>query len=174
MDKLRLSLFVVPIIALTLIIGLYFHFLKRVIDRHNYQYFIVSTAIVAFMLNLVWEVAHGSLYEGFQYDLEHISFCALASIADMFMVLVLLFGFGIIYKNPIWIIPLRFNRSLLLILVGALGAILAEVWHTWRGDWSYADTMPLIPIVEVGFSPVLQFTILPLIVFVLSKKILKL
>lgn len=99
MDKLRLSIFVVPIIALTLIISLYLHFLKRVIDRRNYQYFIVSTAIVAFMLNLVWEVAHGSLYEGFQYDLDHISFCALASVADMFMVLVLLFAFGVYTKT---------------------------------------------------------------------------
>jgi hypothetical protein len=34
--------------------------------------------------------------------------------------------------------------------------------------------MPLIPFVEVGLSPVLQFAILPLIIFVLSKKILQL
>jgi len=122
----------------------------------------------------VWEVAQGPLYEGFQYDLGHVAFCALASVADMFMVLILLFAFGLIFKNVCWIVPLRFNRSLVLILVGGVGAMLAEKWHTASGDWSYADTMPLIPIVEVGLSPVLQFTVLPLIVFVLSKKILEL
>ncbi|PZX51525.1 hypothetical protein LV84_03682 [Algoriphagus ratkowskyi] len=174
MDKLSLGIFVVPTIALILIIVGYVHFLKREIDKRNYKYFIVTTAFTAFILNFAWEVAQGPLYEGFQYDLGHVSFCALASVADMFMVLILLFSFGLIYENVLWIVPVRFNRSLVLILVGGVGAILAEIWHTWRGDWSYADTMPLIPIVEVGLSPVLQFAILPLVVFVLSKKILKL
>lgn len=174
MEKLSPGIFVVPIIALTLIITLYIYFLKKEIDKRNYQQFVVTTAILAFVLNLIWEEAHGLLYEGFQYDLGHIAFCALASVADMFMVLILLFAFGLIYKTVFWIVPVRFNRSLVLILVGGVGAILAEMWHTSRGDWSYADAMPLIPIVEVGLSPVLQFAILPLIVFVLSKKILKL
>jgi len=174
MDKLSLGIFVVPIIALILVITGHVHFLKKVIDKRNYQYFIVTTAIAAFILNFVWEVAQGPLYEGFQYDLGHVSFCALASVADMFMVLILLFAFGLIFKNVLWIVPVRFNRSLGLILVGGVGAMLAEMWHTASGDWSYADTMPLIPILEVGLSPVLQFTVLPLLVFVLSKKILKL
>jgi hypothetical protein len=174
MEKLSPSIFVVPIIALTLIITLYLYFFKKEIDKWKYKQFLVTTAILAFVLNLIWEEAHGLLYEGFQYDLGHIAFCALASVADMFMVLILLFAFGFIYKTVFWIVPVRFNRSLVLILVGGVGAILAEMWHTSRGDWSYADAMPLIPIVEVGLSPVLQFAILPLIVFVLSKKILKL
>lgn len=164
----------VPIIALTLIITLYLYFLKREMEKRNFKQFVFTTVVVAFILNFGWEVAHGPLFEGFQYDLKHISFCALASVADMFMVLILLFAFGIIYNNIFWISPLKFIRILLLILVGCIGAILAEIWHTWRGDWSYADTMPLIPIVEVGLSPVLQFTILPLAVFVLIKNILKL
>ncbi|PZX53502.1 hypothetical protein LV84_03226 [Algoriphagus ratkowskyi] len=174
MEKLSLGIFVAPIIALTLIITLYFYFLKREKDKHKYKQFVLTTASLAFILNLIWEEAHGLLYEGFQYDLGHIAFCALASVADMFMVLILLFAFGLIYKHVLWIVPVRFGRSLVLILVGGVGAILAEMWHTSRGDWSYADTMPLIPIVEVGLSPVLQFAIIPLIVFVLSKKILKL
>jgi chromate transport protein ChrA len=174
MDNLSLGIFVVPIITLTLIIIFYIHFLRKVENKRKYQYFIVTTAVAAFILNLVWELAHGSLYKGFQYDLGHIAFCALASVADMFMVLILLFAFGLIYKNVLWIEPVRFDRSLVLILVGGVGAILAEMWHTSRGDWSYADAMPLIPIVEVGLSPVLQFTILPLIIFVLTKKLLNL
>ncbi|WP_339869680.1 hypothetical protein [uncultured Algoriphagus sp.] len=174
MEKLSLGIFVLPIIALTLIITLYLYFLKKEIDKWKYKQFVVTIAILGFVLNLIWEEAHGVLYEGFQYDFGHIAFCALASVADMFMVLILLFAFGLIYKTVFWIAPVRFNRSLVLMLIGGVGAILAEMWHTSRGDWSYADAMPLIPIVEVGLSPVLQFTILPWVVFVLSKKILKL
>ncbi len=174
MDKLSLGIIVVPTIALTLIVMGYVHFLRKTGDKRSYQHFIVTIAVAAFVLNFAWEVAQGPLYEGYQYDLEHISFCALASIADMFMVLVLLFAFGLIYNNAFWIMPLRLSRSLLLILVGGVGAVFAEMLHTWRGNWSYADAMPLIPFVEVGLSPVLQFAILPLIIFVLSKKILQL
>ncbi|GAA0893538.1 hypothetical protein GCM10009122_32170 [Fulvivirga kasyanovii] len=171
---LSFGIFVVPFIALTLIITLFIHFLKKVADKRNYKYFIVSTAIVAFVLNFGWEVVQGPLYENFEYDFEHVSFCALASIADMLMVLVLLFLFGLIYNNVYWIKRLKFTRTLTLILTGFLGAILAELWHTWRGDWSYADTMPMLPLVEVGISPVLQFSVLPLIIFVISRRALKL
>lgn len=174
MEKLSPGIFVVPIIALTLIITLYLYFLKKEIDKWKYKQFVVTTAILAFVLNLIWEEAHGLLYEGFQYDLGHIAFCALASVADMFMVLILLFVFGLIYKTVFWIVPVRFNRSLVLILVGGVGAILAEMWHTRRGDWSYADTMPMLPLVEVGVSPVLQFSILPWIIFVISRRVIKL
>jgi len=167
---LSFGIFVVPVITLTLIITLYIHFFRKVADKRKYRYFIVYTAIVAFIINFVWEVAQGPLYENFQYDFEHVSFCALASIADMLMVLVLLFLFGLIYKNVYWISRLKFTRTLLLVLVGFLGAILGEFWHTWRGDWSYADTMPMLPLIEVGLSPVLQFSILPLIIFLISRR----
>jgi hypothetical protein len=60
-----------------------------------------------------------------------------------------------------------------LVLVGGLGAIAAEVWHVWRGDWSYADPMPMLPIVEVGLSPILQFAMLPLAAFVVGRTVLK-
>jgi hypothetical protein len=170
MDNLSLGIFVVPIITLTLIIMLYIHFFRKAADKRNYQYFVARTSVVAFVLNFGWEVAHGFLYENFQYDLEHVSFCALASIADVLMVLVLLFLFGLIYNNVYWIRRLKFTRTLLLVLVGFLGAILGEFWHTWRGDWSYADTMPMLPLIEVGLSPVLQFSILPLIIFLISRR----
>ncbi len=173
MNNLSFSIFVVPVITLTLVITLYIHFFRKVADKRNYQYFIATAAIVAFLLNFVWEVAQGFLYKGYKYDLEHISFCALASVADVLMVFVLLFLFGLIYKNVYWIKHLKFTRTFILILVGFMGAVSAEMWHTWRGDWSYADAMPMLPFVEVGLSPVLQFSILPLIIFVITRRSLK-
>ena len=170
MSDLSLNMFVVPMIALILVITLYLYFLKQVADRHNYKYFVITVAITAFILNFIWEVAQGPLYEGYQYDWKHISICALASVADMLMVLILLFGFGLIYKNVFWIRRLSTKRALILVLIGSIGAILAETWHTGRSDWTYAEPMPLLPWVEVGIAPVLQFAILPLTIFVISRK----
>ncbi len=35
--------------------------------------------------------------------MEHIAFCALASVADVLMVLLLYFGLALLYKNPFWV-----------------------------------------------------------------------
>ena len=173
MEELSLGIFVVPTIALTLIILGYLFFAKRVKDKRNYAKFIVAVAVTAFSLNFIWELAQGPLYEGFEYDFKHISFCALASVADMLMVFILLFAFGLIYKEVYWMQSWGLKRTVLLVIVGFFGAILAEVWHTARGDWAYADAMPRLPIAEVGISPVLQFTILPWLIFLICKKFIK-
>ena len=173
METLSLDIFVVPTVALTLVILLYLYFAKQVRNKKNYRNYIIGIAVIAFSFNFIWEVAQGWLYEGFEYDWQHISFCALASIADMLMVLILLFSFGLIYKNVYWINSMDLNKVLLLVFVGFSGSILAEVFHTIRGDWSYTDSMPLLPVMEVGVSPVLQFMILPWLIYSISKQMVK-
>ena len=172
MEELSPDMFVVPAIALTLVITLYVYFRRKVADQSGYRYFVITVAVVAYVLNLIWEVAQGPLYENFQYDGKHISICALASVADVFMVFILLFGFGLVYHSVFWVRHLSMSRSLLLVFVGGAGAILSEMWHTARNDWTYAESMPILPVVEVGLSPVLQFAILPLTVFLISRKTL--
>lgn len=137
------------------------------------MHYILVIAILAFKLNFVWELVQGPLYEGYEYDWQHISICALASVVDMLMIFLLLFGFAIIYKSVYWIKHLTYNRIITLMLVGAIGAILAEIWHRGKEDWSYSDAMPELPVVNAGLSPVLQFTILPIIIFTLSNKIIR-
>lgn len=170
MEELSLGIFVVPTIALTLVILGYLYFAKQVTDIGEYRRFVFAVAVTSFMLNFIWELAQGPLYEGFEYDLKHISFCALASVADMLMVFILLFALGLIYKDVYWMQNWGSKSMLLLVLVGFFGAILAEVWHTARGDWAYVDAMPRLPVAEVGISPVLQFTILPWLIFLICKK----
>jgi hypothetical protein len=97
-------------------------------------------------------------------------FCGLASIADVIMVLIIYFGFALIYKNAFWVKNLKTNRIILLLLTGGAGAVFAEVWQLSIGTWSYASAMPLIPVVNVGLSPVLQFMILPILIYSLSFK----
>ncbi|MEO8794914.1 MAG: hypothetical protein ABI390_05570 [Daejeonella sp.] len=112
-----------------------------------------------------------TLYEGGTYSGSHIFFCALASVADAVMVLLIYFGFAILYKNALWVQNLSLSRIIFLILTGGLGAVVAEIWYLSIGSWSYADAMPVIPIVNAGLSPVLQFIILPILIYILSFKI---
>ena len=169
MEALSLDIFVVPTIALTAVVLLYLYFAKQVRDKKNYNNYIIGIAVIAFSFNFIWELAQGPLYEGFEYDWQHISFCALASVADMLMVLILLFGFGLVYKNVFWTRSMGINKIFPLIFIGSAGAILGEIWHTSRGDWVYAEAMPIVPWVNVGLSPLLQFAVLPYLIFVIGK-----
>lgn len=173
MDSFRTGIFIMPTIALSLVMLLYFYFKRKVKHKKPYRRMLITIAATAFILNLIWEVAQGPLYEGFEYDWQHVSFCALASIADMLMVLILLFGFGLIYRNVFWITYLSPKRILFLVMVGTVGAVIAEMWHTSQSDWAYAEAMPMMPGVGVGLSPILQFAVLPCLIFLISKKFIK-
>ncbi len=170
MEALSLGIFIVPTIALTVVALLYLHFAKQVRDKKKYRNYFIRVAVIAFLVNFIWEVAQGPLYEGFEYDWQHISFCALASIADMLMVLILFFGFSLVYRNLYWVMNWDFEIIVPLVLVGSVGAIFGEIWHLAQGDWSYAEAMPIMPLVEIGISPLLQFALLPFIIFLISKR----
>lgn len=173
MEALSLDIFIVPVIAVICVVLLYIHFANQVRDKKNFRDFIIWIAVIAFSLNFIWELLQGPLYEGFEYDWQHVSFCALASIADILMVLILLFGFGLIYRNVFWMNFLSPKRILLLVMVGTVGAAIAEMWHTSQGDWTYAEAMPIVPGVGVGLSAVLQFAVLPALIFFTGKKFIE-
>ena len=170
MDNLSPIIFLVPFIALTLVIFMFIYLAKIADDVPVFKYFVFTTGWVAFVLNFVWELAQMPLYKNAPYDLAHIAFCALASVADVIMVLLIYFCFALIYKNPLWVKTLTVSSIFLLILVGGLGAIVAEMRHLSAGNWAYDDDMPIIPIGNVGLSPLLQFMLLPTLIYYLSYK----
>lgn len=170
---ISLGIFIVPTIVLSVVMFLYFYFRKQVEQKKGYRRIVVTMAVTAYIQNLIWEVAQGPLYKGFAYDMKHFSFCALASVADMLMVLILFFTFALIYKDVFWTKNMGIKKTGSLILVGGTGAILAEMWHTATGDWSYAEAMPTLPLAEVGLLPVLQFALLPWLVFYTGNKMSK-
>ena len=128
---------------------------------------------IALLMNLIWELVQMPLYKDALYDVQHIAFCALASIADALMVLLLYLAVALIFRNPLWIRHLKWQQIGIVILIGGIGAVLAEMRHLSLGSWAYADSMPIIPIVSVGISPFVQFMVLPLLIYFLSFLLLK-
>ena len=168
MGDIQAIIFLVPVIALILTSVLYIHFRHTVTDKKIFTRYIFTTTAVAFLLNFVWEVMQIPLYNGSSFNTSHIAFCALGSLADVIMVVLLYLVFAIIYKNAFWIQNVKWQKIIILMLIGATGAILSEMRHLSLSSWAYADSMPIIPVVKVGISPVLQFTILPLLIYRIS------
>lgn len=169
-----LVIFLIPVLALILVVVFYFILLKGIKHKVAFKRFVFITTILAFILNFVWETAQLPLYKNNVYDLIHVSFCALASVADVIVVQLIYFGFALIYKDTFWIKNINIQRALLLILIGGIGATLAEMRYLSEGNWAYSSSMPVIPIVNAGISPVLQFMFLPFIIYYVGFLFLKL
>lgn len=173
MSNLNPLIFLTPVIALILALLLFIHLRKKSRDKVAFKRFVLVTLTLAFIFNFAWEVIQMPLYKDAPFTINHIAFCALASIADAIMVLLIYFLFAVIYQNNLWVEDFTWPRILILILCGAIGAIIAETRHVSAGNWAYDSSMPIIPIIEVGLSPVLQFTLLPLIIYYLSYRKIK-
>ena len=89
------------------------------------------------------------------------------------MVRLIYFVKAIVYKDSLRIKHINLQRTLILIPIGGIGAILAEMRHLSLGNWSYATAMPVLPFVIAGLSPVLQFMLLPGLIFYVSSILFK-
>ena len=78
---------------------------------------------------------------------------------------------GMLVKNAGW--AKRFNRQrfMFLIVLGFLWAVGVE-YHAIEvaHRWTYAKSMPMIPILNVGVAPVLQMVIIPFFAIWLIRK----
>ena len=147
-------MFLIPVIALVLT-AYYISILKKATNKNIFKLLVFTTTLIALLLNLIWEIVQMPLYKDALYDVKHIAFCALASVADILMVLLLYFAVALIFGNPLWIKNLKWPRIAIVILIGGTGAVLAEIRHLSLRSWAYANSMLIIPIVNVGISPVL-------------------
>ena len=170
MNNIKPIIFLIPGIALLLVVWLFIYLLKKANDRKIFKRFVLSLLVLGFLFNYAWELIQMPLYKAAPFNFGHIAFCALASVADAIMVLLIYFGFALIYKDSFWIREMTAFRISLLMLVGGIGAVAAEMRHLSYGTWAYDSSMPILPVVHVGLSPVLQFMLLPFLIFYLGRR----
>jgi hypothetical protein len=119
--------------------------------------------------NFPWEMAHSFLYRGAESWgwKRHFLCCGLASLTDGIGI-ALIFGIGVVVLNE-----RRWTRCSSLIRLGAtgfvglIGAVAVEQLALRLGWWSYKPAMPRIFGTELALSPLVQLTLIPLVVLFL-------
>ena len=92
---------------------------------------------------------------------------------DVIITLSVYFIFAL-FKNDLgWLSALNKKDIILLAIVGFLIAVGIEQRAMLQGRWAYADVMPIIPYLKVGFMPILQMTLLLPFSIYLTKKLKK-
>ncbi|MEO5945861.1 MAG: hypothetical protein ABIP79_03535 [Chitinophagaceae bacterium] len=168
MDQLSLYVFIIPSAALLLMIILVVHLKKNAGNQQTFMHLLWSITLCSFILNLAWEMLQMPLYLNMSPDWQTTLFCTLASVADTIMVLLIYYGFAWLYKNNWWMIRPGPYRLMILVFAGGVGAVLAELRHINLGTWIYSTHMPIILGLKVGLVPVLQFMILPGVIYFLA------
>ncbi len=168
MNNLSTSVLIMPLIALLLTVAGYIILIKKTTGKKTFNRLTATIIGISLLLNFAWEMLQMPLFKGMDLNLQDTLFCAVASVADTVMVMLLYYGFAIIYKEPFWAKQMSWQRISLLIVVGFAGAVLAELRHTSAGNWSYSNTMPLVPVLNVGVVPVLQFMVLPVVIYYIT------
>ena len=131
-----------------------------------------NLALHAFLVHFVWEVHHFRLYS-ITESLSHVDCCTRAAAGDAVLVLGG-YWFASAVAGRRWILRPRRTPFLAFVGVGLDLAIGIEVMSVrMLGRWSYSDSMPLVPILGIGVSPVLQWLVLPPIILGLSKRSLE-
>ncbi len=121
--------------------------------------------IVVAIANLLWEFAHIPLYTiATTGTINEIIFAAVhCTGGDVLIALSSIFLALFIAGNQSWPAS-RFQIVATLTILFGVGYTIFSEWLNVvvRKSWAYSDLMPVIPFIETGLSPILQWIIIPL------------
>lgn len=126
--------------------------------------------LLSFALHIVWENLHAPLYQGYDAFGECFLRCLSATATgDMIFMAIIYLCLALVHKDLYWINKLKSYKHLatwiLPVIIGFFIAISFELWAVYVNDrWVYDAMMPIIPVLKVGLTPVLQMIFIPLIV----------
>jgi hypothetical protein len=133
--------------------------MKRLIEAPE-----TNVALFEFLLNLPWELAQVPLFAGMPTT-QHwtaVLACGRATLGDVVVALVAFWAVALVAGGRGWAVASTRGRVAGFVAVGVLITIVMERLATGPlGRWAYADAMPVVPVLEVGLSPLVQWIVLP-------------
>ena len=136
---------------------------------------IILFLVLAFSLNLVWEVSHSYLYDWDESPLKnnvqfYIPKILGATLGDLVILASIFLILSLIHQNLSWfnnLIPLDY---IIITLLGLITAIIIEIRGVYLlNRWSYNELMPII--FGIGLTPLIQIVITTLLALWLSSSI---
>lgn len=133
----------------------------------------------SFVLHLIWENAQMPLFEsGDNSAWQNFLMCLWATATgDMVFTLTLYLTVALIHRSIWW----SFDRAsyshpatwIVPVIIGVLLAVSFELWAVHATNrWVYRS-MPIIPVLQVGLTPVLQMTLIPLVATLCASRFTK-
>ena len=126
----------------------------------------LQVAVFSFLLNFQWELFQLPLFEGFDESPYYrtLLHCTTATLGDVVISLIAFASACLATRTRRWIEVGNIRGKATFVLTGLAITVVLELMATGPLDrWSYAETMPKVPILDVGVSPLMQWMILPML-----------
>lgn len=117
---------------------------------------IIILITIIFLLNIIWEVSHYSLYIDMS-GIPKYSHLLIASFGDLFFISFIFLIVSLKNKNIKWIEKPSKIDYLLIIILSLATAIFIELRALNIGRWAYTSAMPTI--FNIGLSPLIQLAV---------------
>ncbi|MCO6414004.1 MAG: hypothetical protein J5I92_14780 [Thiogranum sp.] len=130
-------------------------------SRHSPE---VRLVVLALPLNLLWEIAQFPLYtvwhqNDWSYILYGLAHCTLG---DLLILLILYELIALIQRDRHWYVHNVLPSGALFTIAGIAYTIYSEISNVRiKGTWGYTELMPIVPLVEIGGTPFLQWLLIP-------------
>jgi hypothetical protein len=116
--------------------------------------------VISFLLNLIWENLQSFLYLSYQGGKITELILWRAALADALIITAICL--------PFIFIKILKHKSWLIIISGILISIAIELFARYTGRWTYQNSMPIIPFLNIGLAPMLQLGLLGYLSFGLA------
>ncbi|MEA5594080.1 hypothetical protein [Rivularia sp. UHCC 0363] len=126
----------------------------------------LNIAIFAFLLNFLWEVQQMPFFQLSDLSCwERTRNCTLATFGDVLIALTGFWTVAFFSKSRYWFRQPKWWQLSIFILVSLVITVIFERLATGvLNRWEYADIMPILPVLDTGLTPILQWIIMPLII----------
>lgn len=130
----------------------------------------------SFLLNLLWENAQAPLFQGYDSFTQHFPICLKATATgDMLFMLVIYCTLAFVHRDRWWPSnPKTYRRPATWILPPIIGILLAISFELWAihvaHRWTYAATMPILPMLQIGIPPLVQMMLIPILSLFLASR----
>ena len=133
--------------------------------------FFAATLLTGFALNEIWEMAQMSAYvetAGLSWT-SALGLCTRAAVGDVGIILGIYATGALAAGDLVWGLRGRWNLYALVPILGLAYAALVEHAALAGGRWSYTERMPVVSLLGAGLWPILQMTLLPPLIFWISR-----
>ena len=124
----------------------------------------LSVAIFAFLLNFVWEFWQVPFFQEMPATphWQGVKTCTVATFGDVVIALVGFWAVAAATQSRAWMLDPSAAEVGGFVAVGLVITVIAEWLFTGvLHRWTYASSMPTLPVLGTGLLPVLQWIVLP-------------
>jgi hypothetical protein len=136
--------------------------------RRDWLRYWVALYVVAVATNYVWEASQASLFVGMGSIQTIWWHCFVASLGDGIILWIIHLLGWCVFRQVDWFVRPDAARYGVMLGTGLVIAIAIEwVAIHWLHRWAYTGQMPLVPVLGIGITPVIQMMVLPPLIFLI-------